>query len=71
MKEKDQEKLKEIEEKHKKKLNEIEMDLFIVMGELHNEPILKGRGKHLAFRLKGASVIVQHVLGLIRDSGIN
>lgn len=70
MEKKDQKKLKKVEEKHKKKLFDIEMELFKIMGELHDDPILEGKGKHLAFRLKGASVIVEHVRELIKY-GIN
>ena len=55
---------------YERKLNYIDMELFKLMGDLHDSELLKGKGQHLAYRLKGASVIVNHVRELIKK-GIN
>ncbi len=50
-----------------KKLDSIDMKLFKIMGDLTNDKKYDKKCEHLAYRLKGASVIVGHVRKLIKN----
>lgn len=49
-----------------KKLDAIDMKLFKVMGDLTNDKKYDKKHEHWAYRLKGASVIVDHVRDYIK-----